>query len=284
MNNSPRQNVFNRLGRYWNQGAKQKGIVIALASFSSLILCCAVSLIIAATPGYQSFIAEQNATATAQTLVAQEQSATATAYALAHPAPTSTPQPTPTLSPSATPTVKPSPSPTPIPSATPIPTIPVAFVGLGGTETAYENRFGNANECGGSVGRGCWITTIDGCSSDINASVDSATLGATYQRIYETDTQYNCSPLQYPNQDQTTKYCKQFIPKDSIYQQNIPTISGYPAQQYMSRILANTLAAEDFTGLSSSNNPGGTQHPPGVFYMEESADGCTISTAGSFLS
>ncbi len=258
--------------------------IVSMSVASVLVVCCGGLVALGASPIGQKFAAESAATQTAQSISAAYAHQTATAYAVEFPKPTAIPKPTATTKPTTTSKPTATMVATPKPTATTIPVVPITFTGLGGTTDAFVKAYTSSPAaCGEGIYAICAYTTIDGCQATVSAFEDSSTINVKYTRIEETSTTYNCSILQYPNQTQTTTYCKTLLPSDAQFQQNVATISGSPAQQEFSQLLANTLQASDFSAPGNANDPGGAQNPPGTFYVEEGFDRCTASTLGNAL-
>ena len=106
------------LSRWWDRGIWYRLALFAVIPVLAICACCSGFTVFAFSPQGQALVAEQNATATAQTARAN---ATATRYAFLHPAPTATPV-LPTSTPSPQPTATPTSTPVPTATATPRPT------------------------------------------------------------------------------------------------------------------------------------------------------------------
>ena len=101
-------------------------VIVVMSIAGVLVLCCGGTLIFAATPLGQQWIADANATSTAQAIADGNAHATATAYAVAHPIATSAA----TANPTSTPAPTKIPTATVAPTATPAPTIEQRFASL----------------------------------------------------------------------------------------------------------------------------------------------------------
>ena len=110
--------LLDGLSRWWDRGIWYRLALFAVIPVLAICACCSGFTVFAFSPQGQALVAEQNATATAQTARAN---ATATRYAFLHPAPTATPV-LPTSTPSPQPTATPTSTPVPTATATPRPT------------------------------------------------------------------------------------------------------------------------------------------------------------------
>lgn len=257
--------------------------IVTISITAVLLFCCVVSVIFAATPLGQKFIAEANATATAQSIVDANTHATSTAYALAHPQPTKTPilYPTVTPQPKLTVTLQPTSTITPAPALTKtsIPTstpssIPSQTVGLGGTFSAFKARFGDSGR--GNIYFQEWdFYTISSQLADMYTSGTPFGPGNNDSHVFEFSI-YPSSGVQWTvsTSAANTALCNSLRPSDTQQGKSYPDpLNNGIVTEYTSKLLANTLVASDFDRV-------------GVFYeyVGDYNSGCVVTTQASFIS
>ena len=104
------------IGRTWRRGPVGKAVIIFSLPFLCFTVCCAASLVWAATPAGQAYLRDLHATETVQAFYDASARATATAAAPHHPTPGATNAATAAPSPTDTPTPAQTATSTPVPT------------------------------------------------------------------------------------------------------------------------------------------------------------------------